>query len=1490
MTCALALGLYAQPAGDAQPCPGTTTVTDYDGNVYNTVRIGNQCWMKQNLRTKHFANGGVINAGGSNTSTTAYYYYEVNTSSISLANRGYYYNWPAAMHGAASSSSNPSGVQGVCPTGWHLPSGAEWDQLFNYVRGQSAYRCSGTNTIGKSLASTSNWRVCGDTLPCVPGYNQTSNNATGFSAYPMNSHGLALSIDAHFQSSQAGSNYSMVYGIQYNSSTWYSGSAYKSDGVPVRCLRNNPIFTVNTWPVDSTIHPTWASCGYSVATYNDGISITARGLCWSTSHNPTIADAHTTGSGTGSFNANITGLTPNTTYYVRAYATPSQGVTMYGEEVSFTTPAFRNPTVTTSSVTNIGSVRATCGGTIVDSYNDGINVTARGVCWSTSSSPTVSNSHTTNGTGTGSFTSNITGLTPNTTYYVRAYATTSNGTVYGSQKSFRPECKINVSISGNTTIYAGESSTLTASVTGTDGCTYAWSAGAGYTQSTITVSPAATTTYTVTVTELVSNCTATAHAIVTVNPVCRSCPDYNWDLRMSAPGLYTIMRDSIEVSGGCLTYKIENVSNQYKYTFETGGAGSASFDTRLYLYNDSCNQVAYNDDYTVYGTRSRIVFTPTVSGTYYLKVDGYNGASGSFSLAAKKECPTPLVITGDTVVRIGHSTTLTASGTGPYMWSDTSTGNSITVSPTTTTTYSVWGGDECGDYRQASVTVTVIPACQSCPDYDEEMAINGADVWTYKSDNTEVAYGCRTYMVYCSNQYKYTFETGGAGTADFDTRLYLYNDSCSQVASNDDYTGYGTRSRIVFTPTVSGNYYLKVGGYSNRYGSFTLAAKRNNVPVVSTNSVTNISMTTATCGGNVTEEGYSSVTARGVCWSTRQHPTVADAHTSDGTGSGAFTSSITGLVSGATYYMRAYATNSKGTAYGEEVSFSTPCSGDQCEFTFVLTDSYGDGWNGNAIQVTDAETGVVLATLTNENLDGLMGYDDGDDDGDDDDEAKDDTYPYMETQTITIPLCDGRAIIFNWVVGNYTEETSYTVYDGQGVEIFSGSGGFSDSIGYTVRCCNIELDGQYTYYEDFESYTSSTTASTGVEPTCWELVRADVTMTDANRPQLYYKSAYAHSGNYSLLLNYRGVYAMPHLSWNIQIPINRVMMEMYVRQPKAYYQLEVGVWNGQMFVPVQRINNSTTEVEKVTVDFSGFEGWGVIAFRNVLADGYSYNYSYNYIDDITLTEIPEQVCGISELPYTENFDDYTQSTTAETGVQPECWEVTHEDVALTNATKPQVYYNATYATSGSYTLRMKNRCVYALPELNVDQSVNELTMTFKLRQPKAVYRLQVGVVDAQGNFTSVKTINNASTNTEEITVDFTNYMGTGRRIAFRNTVSSSSTLDYSVNYIDDIVLVRTANNKSGEVTDATAVDALAADRDQVDVEVYPNPTKDVVNVQCTMNNVQCTGIEIVDVYGKIITTVNQPQTQINVSGLAAGMYFVRVTTDRGVVTKPFVKR
>ena len=94
-------------------------------------------------------------------------------------------------------------------------------------------------------------------------------------------------------------------------------------------------------------------------------------------------------------------------------------------------------------------------------------------------------------------------------------------------------------------------------------------------------------------------------------------------------------------------------------------------------------------------------------------------------------------------------------------------------------------------------------------------------------------------------------------------------------------------------------------------------------PTVTTEAISNIDKNTATGGGNVTADGNATVTARGICWSTSHNPTISDSFTTDGTGMGSFTSNMTGLTANTTYYVRAYATNSAGTAYGEEVSFTT---------------------------------------------------------------------------------------------------------------------------------------------------------------------------------------------------------------------------------------------------------------------------------------------------------------------------------------------------------------------------------------------------------------------------------------------------------------------------------------------------------------------------------------------------------------------------------------
>ncbi len=168
----------------------------------------------------------------------------------------------------------------------------------------------------------------------------------------------------------------------------------------------------------------------------EGTQVFLRGVCWGTAPSPDIDGDHTTEeTGIGIFSSTLEGLTPNTTYYLRSYVVYDHGLA-YGNELSFTTLS-GIPVVTTAEVTNVTATTATCGGTIAD--DGGLEITARGVCWSTSPNPTLSDSHTADGTGTGSFTSSITGLSTSTTYYVRAYATNSYVTIYGGEQSFTTE-------------------------------------------------------------------------------------------------------------------------------------------------------------------------------------------------------------------------------------------------------------------------------------------------------------------------------------------------------------------------------------------------------------------------------------------------------------------------------------------------------------------------------------------------------------------------------------------------------------------------------------------------------------------------------------------------------------------------------------------------------------------------------------------------------------------------------------------------------------------------------------------------------------------------------------------------------------------------------------------------------------------------------------------------------------------------------------------
>lgn len=163
-----------------------------------------------------------------------------------------------------------------------------------------------------------------------------------------------------------------------------------------------------------------------------GFFVTARGVCWAEESLPDLDDTCSEdGSGTGSFISTIDGLVDHTSYYLRAYATNCLG-TVYGDALSFTTSVL--PGVVTGTITTIRPPTAQSGGEVVSAGDSA--VTARGVCWDQEPFPDLTTSCTTDGAGTGTFSSSLTSLTEGNTYFVRAYATNGDGTAYGQQISF----------------------------------------------------------------------------------------------------------------------------------------------------------------------------------------------------------------------------------------------------------------------------------------------------------------------------------------------------------------------------------------------------------------------------------------------------------------------------------------------------------------------------------------------------------------------------------------------------------------------------------------------------------------------------------------------------------------------------------------------------------------------------------------------------------------------------------------------------------------------------------------------------------------------------------------------------------------------------------------------------------------------------------------------------------------------------------------------
>ena len=367
---------------------------DVENHTYNVVQIGSQCWTKENMRSKTYAGGDTL---GYMHEVSDYPHYDYpNGIAANSDTYGLLYNWYAAMHNVNASDAEPSGVQGICPDGWHVPSAAEFTTLTNYVSSKESFLCGGDATkIAKALSGNTGWLdkstleaiaaqagMEGELSECMVSYDLTTNNATGFSMSAagicrgttynydlqpgLSSFGLAAVL---WTTSSSNDNSAVAlnwYGFGETISSTESGS-YKAGYWSVRCVRGagNNTPSVTTAAISDT-NCTSIICGGNVIS-DGGSEVTARGVCWSSNGalNLDVDHNHTTdGVGTGEFTSEITGLEAGNTYYIRAYATNAMG-TFYGETMTYThtveidytvhmgnSPDFGRVTINTADVTS----------------------------------------------------------------------------------------------------------------------------------------------------------------------------------------------------------------------------------------------------------------------------------------------------------------------------------------------------------------------------------------------------------------------------------------------------------------------------------------------------------------------------------------------------------------------------------------------------------------------------------------------------------------------------------------------------------------------------------------------------------------------------------------------------------------------------------------------------------------------------------------------------------------------------------------------------------------------------------------------------------------------------------------------------------------------------------------------------------------------------------------------------------------------------------
>lgn len=694
------------------------------------------------------------------------------------------------------------------------------------------------------------------------------------------------------------------------------------------------ITTLGALPVISIIEPSDISsssfkCGGRI-TGEGASAVTERGVCWSENSNSSIANSKiSSGAGVGEFYVNIDKLIPGRKYFIKAYAVNNHGIAYSSELTINTSPEI--PQVKTLDIANVKSTSASGGGEIIK--DGGAEISVRGICWSTNQNPSITNSKTTDGAGTGTFISLINGLLPQTTYYVRAYATNSKGTGYGDYKIFTTadaeilfNSKLNYEkiqdIDGNEykTIKIGTQTWMAENLKVTklnDGTTLTneisnqgWSS---------TSSPA----YSLYNNEERSKITYGALYNWASASSGKLCPqgwhiptDKEWKVLIEYLGGNNSAEAKLKEAGN--GHWIASGINESGFTALPGGVRywDGQFDGLykfgVFLGSQSSLSSPY---YVLLGTRNNL--------TYYILSHARNGFSVRCIASS-----VPIVRT-TSIIMVANNPVITGNvdDDGGSEVIERGVCWSLNQNPT------IEDSKFSNGKGEGMFSCTVYGLLPGKKYYARAYAKNYAGIAygnqiSFETDPvpsllTNSVYGVTTNSAICSASI-----TDRGGTA------ILVRGVCWSKEENptkDDYVIASTDISDNYTCEIyqlspGTTYYIRAFATNftgTGYGNLITFKTKSDIPKITTSETTHITSNSAISGGTITSDGGEPVLSRGVCWSQKNNPTVNGNKTNDGAGVGHFISSLSDLNPGEKYYIRAYATNKIGTAYGHEVSFTT---------------------------------------------------------------------------------------------------------------------------------------------------------------------------------------------------------------------------------------------------------------------------------------------------------------------------------------------------------------------------------------------------------------------------------------------------------------------------------------------------------------------------------------------------------------------------------------